>query len=64
MDPIFIVAVIAGLLALVFALFLAMNVTKQDAGSEEIQFIGRAIQEGAQAFLKRESRCSPRLSWS
>ena len=54
MDPIFIVAVVAAVIALAFALYLAMNVTKQDAGSEEIQFIGRAIQEGAQAFLRRE----------
>ena len=51
---IILLAVVAGIVALVFALYLAMNVTKQDPGSEEIQFIGRAIQEGAQAFLKRE----------
>ena len=51
---IILLAVVAGIVALAFALYLAMNVTKQDPGSEEIQFIGRAIQEGAQAFLKRE----------
>ena len=51
---IILLAVVAGIVALAFALYLAMNVTKQDPGSEEIQFIGRAIQEGAQAFLRRE----------
>ena len=51
---ILLLAVVAGIVALLFALFLAMNVVKQDPGSEEIQFIGRAIQEGANAFLRRE----------
>ena len=51
---ILLLAVVAGIVALLFALFLAMNVIKQDPGSEEIQFIGRAIQEGANAFLRRE----------
>ena len=51
---IILLAVVAGIVALAFALYLAINVTRQDPGSEEIQFIGRAIQEGAQAFLKRE----------
>ncbi len=51
---IILIAVVAGIVALVFALILALNVTRQDPGSEEIQFIGRAIQEGATAFLRRE----------
>ena len=51
---IILVAVIAGIVALAFALYLALNVTRQDPGNEQIQFIGRAIQEGAQAFLRRE----------
>ena len=51
---IILIAVAAGIVALVFALILALNVTRQDPGSEEIQFIGRAIQEGATAFLRRE----------
>ena len=51
---ILILAVVASIVALAFALYLAMNVTRQDPGDEQIQFIGRAIQEGAQAFLKRE----------
>ena len=51
---IFYIAVAAGIVALVFALLLAMNVVKQDRGSEDIQAIGRAIQQGAMAFLARE----------
>ena len=51
---IILIAVVAAIVALVFALILALNVTRQDPGSEEIQFIGRAIQEGATAFLRRE----------
>jgi len=41
---------------LVFALLLTLNILRQDKGSEEIQFIGKAIQEGAMAFLSREYR--------
>ena len=51
---IILIAVVASVVALAFALILALNVTRQDGGSEEIQFIGRAIQQGAMAFLTRE----------
>ena len=51
---IILIAVVASIVALAFALVLALNVTRQDGGSEEIQFIGRAIQQGAMAFLTRE----------
>ena len=51
---IILIAVVASVVALAFALILALNVTRQDGGSEEIQFIGRAIQQGAMAFLARE----------
>ena len=47
-------AIAAGVVALIFALLLAMNVVKQDGGSEEVRAIGRAIQQGAMAFLARE----------
>ncbi len=43
-------------MGLVFALLLTLNILRQDKGSEEIQFIGKAIQEGAMAFLSREYR--------
>ena len=46
----------AGAVALVFAAVLAMNVVRQDQGNDVIRFIGRAIQDGAMAFLAREYR--------
>ncbi len=51
---IILLAIVAGVVALVFAGALTLNVTRQDGGSDEIQFIGRAIQQGAMAFLTRE----------
>ena len=53
---IFIVAFAAAAIGLVFALLLALNILRQDKGNETVQFIGRAIQEGAMAFLSREYR--------
>ena len=53
---IFILAFAAAAIGLVFALLLALNILKQDKGNETVQFIGRAIQEGAMAFLSREYR--------
>ena len=46
----------AGLIGLAFALILTLDILRQDKGSETVQFIGRAIQEGAMAFLSREYR--------
>ncbi len=53
---IFILAFAAAAIGLVFALLRALDILRQDKGSETIQFIGRAIQEGAMAFLSREYR--------
>ena len=47
-------APVAAVLALIYAYWKATWVSKQDAGSEEMQEIANAIQEGAMAFLKRE----------
>ena len=55
MDPMFI-AVISGILGLIFALFLVLYVLKSDEGSERMREISAAIQEGATAFLGREYR--------
>ena len=49
-----ILAIAAGVLALAFAGFLAMRVLAADEGSDRMKEIGAAIQEGANAFLKRE----------
>ena len=50
------ISLICGAIAIVFAIFLALNILKKDKGNDTIQFIGRAIQEGSIAFLSREYR--------
>jgi len=47
-------AIGSGALALLFVIFLANRVLKAEEGTELMQEIGAAIQEGANAFLKRE----------
>ena len=51
-----ILAIVSGVVALVFAVILTMRILKADEGSEEVRFIGNAIREGANAFLSREYR--------
>lgn len=46
----------AGVLALLFAVYLFGRVRSYDAGTERMQEIASAIQEGAMAFLRREYR--------
>lgn len=53
MDPIY-VAVITGIVGLIFVGFLVRSVLKADPGSERIREISEAIKEGALAFLHRE----------
>jgi K(+)-stimulated pyrophosphate-energized sodium pump len=53
MDKIY-VALIAGCLALVFAIFSALYVLRQGQGTERMREISGAIKEGALAFLHRE----------
>jgi len=52
-DPMY-GAVTAGLLGLLFVVFLARYVLKQNEGSDKIKEISGAIKEGALAFLHRE----------
>ena len=47
---------VTGILALIYAYVKASWVSKQDAGTEEMQSIAKMIQEGAIAFLKAEYR--------
>ena len=49
-------AIGAGVFALAYAALLTMRILKSDPGTEQVQAIGRAIQEGAMAFLSREYR--------
>jgi K(+)-stimulated pyrophosphate-energized sodium pump len=55
-DKIFYLAPIAGLVGLLFAFYLAGKVSSADPGTEKMQEIASAIQEGAMAFLRREYR--------
>ena len=49
-------AIVAAAVGLGFALALTLWILRQDQGSERVQFIGRAIREGAMAFLSLEYR--------
>lgn len=49
-------APVAGLVSLAFAAFFAFYTLKQDSGSEKMNAISGAIQEGAAAYLNREYR--------
>ncbi|NLC76880.1 MAG: sodium-translocating pyrophosphatase [Clostridia bacterium] len=51
-----IVAPVAGLIALLFAFYLASKVNRADAGTQRMREIADAIHEGAMAFLMREYR--------
>jgi len=46
----------AGFLSLLFALYKYIWVRRQDPGSQRIREIGKAIADGAMAFMKREYR--------
>lgn len=46
----------AGVLALLFAGYLACNIIREDAGTEKIREIALSIQVGAKAFLREEFR--------
>ena len=44
----------AGVLALIFAFITAQRVIREDTGTDVMRAIAALIQEGAQAFLRRE----------
>ncbi|MDP3673729.1 MAG: sodium-translocating pyrophosphatase [Novosphingobium sp.] len=48
------IAIILGLLSIVYGGFTSRQVLKSSAGNEKMQEIAAAIQEGAQAYLKRQ----------
>lgn len=47
-------AFVAGILALLYAAYLALKVIRAPAGTEKMRDISKAIQEGANAFLTRQ----------
>jgi K(+)-stimulated pyrophosphate-energized sodium pump len=47
-------AIVAAALAILFGLFLASSVLRRPAGNERMQDIARAIQEGAEAYMRRQ----------
>jgi K(+)-stimulated pyrophosphate-energized sodium pump len=55
-DAIPLLAVMCGVLALVFAAWKSRWILRQDPGSDKVQEIGQAIREGAMAFLRCEYR--------
>ena len=52
----FILAPLAGVIGIIFAIFLWGRVSKVDPGNKQMQEIANAIHEGAMAFLSREYR--------
>ncbi|MDI6800572.1 MAG: sodium-translocating pyrophosphatase [Thermodesulfovibrionales bacterium] len=54
MSTIILFALICGVAGVVYALYTAAWVNKQDAGSDRMQQISNAVKEGAYAFLARE----------
>jgi len=53
-EILFYLAPLAGLISLLFAGFFARSVLKEEPGSEKMQEIAAAIQEGAMAYLNRQ----------
>ena len=56
MESLQILAPIAGVLALLFALYLANKISREDAGTSKMKEIAEAIHSGAMAFLGRQYR--------
>ena len=54
MDANFVLVLISGVLALLYAFWKSTWIGKQDPGNEKMQEIGAAVREGAMAFLSRE----------
>ncbi len=54
MEALIYLAPLAGLISLLFAGFFARSILKEDAGSEKMQEIAGAVQEGAMAYLNRQ----------
>lgn len=49
-------SLIMAVIAILYAIYLAVNVIKQPAGNEKMQMISSAIAEGAKAYLFRQNK--------
>lgn len=56
MDPISIIIVLSGLVALFFAGYLVFKIRRESSGTEKMQEISNAIRDGAIAFLNSENK--------
>ena len=54
MVEVSLITLIISLIALVYALYLSLQILKISPGSEKMQEISNAIREGAMAFLERQ----------
>ena len=54
MDSLLYLAPVMGIVALLFAFFLASKVGRQEEGTDKMKEIAAAISEGARAFLTAE----------
>ena len=51
-QPILVIAIIAGIIALLLAILFAKQVIKEDPGNEKMVEVAGYIEEGAKTFLK------------
>ncbi|MDH5806762.1 MAG: sodium-translocating pyrophosphatase [Candidatus Verstraetearchaeota archaeon] len=47
---------IAGIIAMIYATYLALSILKEDEGTDKMKEIAKAIREGAKAYLNRQYR--------
>ncbi|MFC1598093.1 sodium-translocating pyrophosphatase [Patescibacteria group bacterium] len=56
MNTYVIFALVSAAIAIIYGILLTRSILKKDAGSEKMQEIAKAIQEGAKAYLNRQYR--------